>query len=167
MIGSAALHKAIVAAWSAAGLDAKFNTYWTTDSQSRYPVLNDTDATPGQEFPYCVYEIDDAPITVRMSGIDPDNTNIKQAIRDVPLHFMIYTKIDSDSETAKELAADLMEEVTKVFGGHPDTSPDGLTLDSGEHVITQYENDNAERQGDEEWQWTIDYIVKLDVPLAV
>lgn len=164
-VGSTDLHKAIVAAWDAANLDDEFNDVWSSDEQARYPALHQDEATPGQPFPYCVYEMPAGSIVARMTG---HSAGERHVIKDTPLHFRIYTKqIAGDSQTSKERGAELSEKVMETFGGHPTVSPDEITLDNGSHLITQYQTDYPVRMGDEEYQWNIDYTVKTDVPVAV
>lgn len=165
-VGIADLHRAIVAAWDTALLDAQFNAEWTTEEISRYPVLNDGEATPGQPFPYCVYELEEPDIVARMTG---HSSAERHAIMDTPLTFKVYSKqIAGDSSTSKQRAALLAEEIMKTFGGHPTVPPIGpMVMDNGSHLITQIQTDHSERVGDEEYLHTVDYVVKTDVPVAV
>ena len=105
-------------------------------------------------------------VTTRMSF---GGANRIREIRDVSVVFRIHARtVDGDSRTGKEIAADLAESITEVFGGHPTTNPTGtITLDNGNHLITDLLRDYGVRTGDDEWQWTLDYRFRLDVPVAV
>jgi hypothetical protein len=95
--------------------------------------------------------------------------NSQRHVRDLMVNFNIHaTEVDGSSQTAKEIAADLADEVMKVFGGHPTVSPTAeIDLDYGHHLITRYETDYGVRTGDHEFQWVIQYIFRVDVPVAV
>ncbi len=157
------LHKAVAALWVSTGLNASFNQYWEVANRTVFTVLNDGQAAPQQPTPYCVFEQSAGSTTARMSGVG----TINQEIRDIPWKFRIHAQlIDGDLRTAKEIAADLAELVLKVFGGHPDTPPQDLTLTNGNFLITQYQSDFGLRTDDDSHQWTIDYLFRLDVPVA-
>jgi len=164
-VAAAALHKAIQTLWNARGLDGEFNRYWSAANRTIYEVLNDGEAAPQQPFPYCVFVQEAGTTTVRMTG---HSTNEKHEIHDIPWEFRIHARvIDGNSQTAKEIAAALAEVIIQEFGGHPTMRPQPLTLDSGAHLITQYQNDFGIRTGDDEYQWTISYLFRLDVPVMV
>ena len=164
-VNTADLCKAINAAWDAAGLDAKFQAYWDAGvDASRWEILNDQQAAPGQPYPYCVMGEPAGTVVSRMSG----GVNHLRHVRDVNIRFDVYAKATGGS-TAKEVAADLAEEIMKVFGGHP-TDPAGtadLTLDNGKHLTTELDSDWCVRLGDDEYMWAVSYLFKLDVPVAV
>jgi len=165
MIGAADVHKAIVAAWNASDLDATFKALWDSGvTASEFPVLHDQEAGQGQPFPYAILEQTSSNTTDRMSG----GVASLREVRDITVTFHVHArKISGNSKTAKRHTADLAEEIMKVFGGHPTTSPTGtLSLDNGNHLTTLYVNDYGVRTGDDEYQWTIDYTVRIDVPLA-
>jgi hypothetical protein len=167
-IAAADLDKAIVAAWDAGGLNAVHTQYWSSDDAAAYPVLHDMEATPGQPFPYTVFEHSPGDITDRMSG---HSLTEKHAINDVPVSFRIHADqlpAGNQTKTAKELAAEVAEEIMKVYGGHPTVSPTGvIELDNGSHLITQYQTDYGVRTEDEVFMWVVSYIFRLDVPIAV
>lgn len=164
-IASEDLHKAIASLWSSSGLDATFKALWDSGvAESEWLSLNDQEAYPKQPFPYCVFEQSPGSTTDRMSG----GTDSLQEIRDIPWDFRVHARaIDGDSRTAKEIAADLNEEIMKVFGGHPTESPTDLILDNGNFLIAQYQNDYGVRTGDSEYMWIVSYVFRLDVPVAV
>lgn len=163
IVATADLYKAIVAAWVASGLNATFKAMWDNPADTSFPVLNDQEATPRQPYPYCVMDQPSGRVTSRMSG----GVGLQRNIRDVTMRFNIHT-LASGVMSAKEAAAYLAEEVMKVFGGHPTTPhTQTLTLDNGSWLITQYQNDFGVRTGDAEHQWVIEYIFRLDVPVAV
>jgi hypothetical protein len=164
-IGSADLRKAIVSLWDSSDLDEKFSDLWRSSIVvTEYLTLHDQEAGPKQPFPYCVFEQGAGDTTDRMSG---DKNTIRE-IRDLPCEFRCHArKRSGDTRTAAEIAAYLAEEVMKVFGGHPTEVPDDLTLDNGNWLITQYQNDYGIRTGDDEYQWIVSYLMRLDVPITV
>lgn len=163
-VATADLHKAIARVWAASTLNAQFQALRPTTDQN--PVLCDGEAAPGQSLPYCVMEQEKGETVARMSG---HSVLENHEYRDIPWEFRIYARsVDGDSRSSKQIAADLAAEVLKVFGGHPTVPPTGvITLDSGEHVRTQYQHDTASRIGDDEWMWTIRYEFEVDVPVAL
>ncbi len=164
LAGTSELHEAINEAWDASTLDADFVVLWDAGQSDEFAVLNDGGAAPEQPFPYCVFEQTEGTVDARMSG---DATSIRE-IRGVPWRFKVYARKESgDDRTAKKIAADLIEKIMKVFGGHPTTAPDPLTLDNSNHLITQYVSDFGLREDDEIHSWTVNYTFVLDVPVEV
>lgn len=162
-IGADDLHKAIKTVWDAQSLDDQFTAYWTSDEQSRFIVLNENEAAPNQPWPYCTYEQEVGITTARMSG---HSITEKHEIRDIGWFFRVHArKRTTSTKDGKQIAAEIAEEIIKVFGGHPTVSPQNLTLDNGSFLIAQYQNDFSLREGDEEWLWTIQYMFRLDVPV--
>lgn len=165
-VASADILKAINTAWDASTLDATFQALWDSGvTASQYEVLNDQEAPPAQPFPYVVMNQTSQNTTGRMSG----GASALREIRDLSVTFNVHARaVSGDSRTAKEIAAAMAEEVLKVFGGHPTASPTGtLKLDNGNHLITQYQSDFGVRTGDDEYQWVINYVMRVDVPVAV
>ena len=68
-------------------------------------------------------------------------------------------------DSQKVVAATLSEEIMKVFGGHPTVRPTALTLSNGNHLLTTYQNDFGLFEGEDEYSWTVNYLVKVDVPV--
>lgn len=163
-IGTADLAKALNTAWDASALDALFQALRAAAVvDAEFPVLNEQMAGGEQPFPYCIFEIGSGTTTTRMSKATNDNWET----RDVPVIFRVHTTdVDGDARTAKEIAAHLIEEIMKVFGGHPTQVPTGaITLDNGNHLVATYQNDFAIREGEDNYVWTVDYLFKLDVPV--
>lgn len=160
-VGSADVIAAVVVSWDEANLDEDFTGNWASGDVDNYPVLHDAEAGPKQPFPYCIFVLGALSVVSRMSGMD---TN-RREIRDVPLEFHIHAKATS-ADDAKTVAAGLAEAVMAQFGGHPSELPGDLTLANGNALITQYTNDFGIRTGDDEYQWNINYILKVDVPVA-
>ncbi len=155
-VGTADLQKAIVTAWNASGLNPLFEALG-----GESPILQDQEAIPTQAYPYCVLNQPTVNTNMRMS-----NTTGSRHIRDILQSFSVFAKVvTNDSRTPKELAAYLADEIMKIFGGHPTVAPTGLTLDNGKHVITQYEDELGIRLGDDQYQWNIDYLFQVDVPV--
>ena len=160
-VATADLHKAINTAWDASGLDALFIALGGVT-----PILNDQEATPAPtSFPYCILEQTSGTTTDRMSG---DADSIRE-VRDISVTFNIHAGlVNGNDRTPKEIAANLAEELMKEFGGHPTIAPAAsITLDNGNHLITQYQTDYGVRSGDDEYLWVVEYIFRLDVPVMV
>jgi hypothetical protein len=155
------LHKAVAALWTSSGLEASFESHWA--STTDHVTLNDGEAAPGTPFPYTVYDAPEPEIVARMSG---HSTNEKHHIRDLPFIFRVFAQ-QTSTKSAKELASELAGEIMAVFGGHPTTSPTAMTLDNGVVLIGQYQSDYGVKVDDEVHQWIVDYIFKLDIPVAV
>lgn len=164
MIASADVHKAVNAVWDASTLDATFKALWA-NSTDEFPVLHDQQAAPSQPFPYAVLEQTSSLTQARMSG----GVAALREVRDLTVTFHVHARaVGGDARTAKRIAADLAEELMKVFGGHPTVAPTGaVALDNGKHLITTYQNDFGVWTGDDEYRWTVEYQVRVDVPVMV
>lgn len=161
-VGIAELHNAIYSIWSTSDADAAVRTAW--GGTTGYPTLHDGEATPGQPFPYVIFEIGSLSVTSRMSGREACK---KQQIQDVPVTFRIHAE-QSVAKSAKENAITIAEEVLKVFGGHPTTPPTAINdMTYGAHLITQRLNEYGLRTGDTTYLWTIEYGFRLDLPVAL
>ena len=165
-IGSADVQKSVVTVWNNSTLNTTFQNLRASGTvDSEFPVLNDQEALAGHVFPYCVFQFFDSFTTDRMSSV---NANKIREIRDVPVEFRVFARaVSGDSRTAKEIAAFLVEEIMSVFGGHPEDSPTTPSLDFGNFLIAQYQNDSGLRLGDDEYQWTVSYLCRADVPVGV
>lgn len=164
-IGNADLWKAIAAAWGTYELDAPFKAYWTAAQRTQFPALNDTEAEAAAPHPYCVLEIDKSRVDSRSSAASGSSGT--RHIRDVPVDFTVYAKQASGS-SAKAIAAALVEEITKVFGGHPTVAAriDGYSMDNGNILIFQFDTDYGIRIDIENYEWHVSYNARLDVPVA-
>jgi len=161
-IGSADIQKVIKAAWDTASLDDKF-----TDLGGSTPVLNYGEATPEQDQPYCVWDYASPDVETRMTG---GSATLNREIRNGSLKFDVHAKpIDGESRGSSEIAAYLIEEIMKVFGGHPETNPTAeYALAAGNFLNMQYTRDYCVRSGDNNnYQWTLEYQVTVDVPVAL
>ncbi len=165
-VAAAGIHKAINTIWDSTSLDGPFTNLWVDGiTDSDYQVLNDGAAGPAQPMPYCVFEQSAGSTVARMTG---STRNIKREIQNVPFEFRVHARTkDGDSRTAKEIAAFLVEEIMKVFGGHPTVTPSVLTLDQGNSLLVQYQSDYGVRTGDDEYQWIVSYNILVDSPVAV
>jgi len=164
-VASADLDKAINAVWDASTLDTLFQALHKSDvSASQWSILNNDEASPKQPFPYCVYSLRPSATTTRMSA----KAGFLWEIRDIVCEFRVHArKVSGDSRSAKQIAAYLVEEIMKIFGGHPTQAPTDLELDNGNFLITEYQNDMGLRTGESEYQWGVTYLFRLDVPVAV
>jgi len=157
-VGTADLQKAIVTVWNASSLNGVFVALGGV-----VPVLRDQEMVQGQAYPYCVLPQALVNTNTRMSST-VDNAN--RHVRDITQSFNIHASVvDGDDRTAKEIAAYLVEEVMKVFGGHPTEVSTPLVLDNGNHLITQYQREVPVRTGDDQYQWNIEYNFRIDVPV--
>lgn len=164
-VAAADLVKAVNTLWDASRLNEEFNQHWDAEDVAGYPTLNDGEATPGGPWPYCVYEQGASDTTVRMSSL---SSNLKLEIHDVPWTFRVHAKIvDGDASTAKQVTADLVEEILAVFGGHPTEGPQPLVLDHGNFLLSQHQTDYCIRTGDDEFMWIITYIFRVDIPVRI
>lgn len=164
-VAAADLHKAVNTAWDNASLDGKFTALWDSDvTASEYEPLNDGEGDPSLPMPYCVFEQSAGNTSSRASAYG----SYLREIRDISWEFRVHARtISGDTRTPKEIAAYLIEEIMKVFGGHPTQAPTGLTLDNGNFLIAQYQNDYGIRTGDDEYEWIVAYVFRIDVPVAV
>jgi len=162
-ISTAALHKAIMTVWNDSGLDTTFKALWPSGTEtSQFYTLHDQEASPGHPWPYAVFDQMAVSVVNRMS----DDSNRKE-VRDTTFAINVYAReVVGDSRTAKAIAATLVEEVMKFFGGHPTESPSDLVLENGNYLITQYLNDFGDRIGDEEYRWMVVYSIRTDIPVA-
>lgn len=167
-VGSADIVKAFVTSWNASTLDVTFKALWNSSKEaSHYVVLHDQEAAPGQPFPYCV--IGDGVQSAVVTRMGTKSANQKREIRDTPITFNVLARqVSGDSRTAKEIAAYLVEEIMKIFGGHPtDRAWANIVLDNGEFLITQYDTDYGMYLDDEEYRWVLRYNVRANIPVAV
>ena len=167
MSGTIDLCKGINRAWDASSLEATFKSYWNDPTESEFYVFNDQEAPAEQPSPYVVMGQPMQGPPSRQSG--GGVATKKRETRDVEINFNVHVEIDADGAySAKELAGDLAGKIMAVFGGHPTISPTAvIALDNGEHLITQYQNDYGIKTGNDEYQWVIVYLFRIDVPVAV
>ncbi len=164
-VASADLHQAINTLWNAHNLDWRFKVQWEESLRTQFTSLNDQEAPPSQPFPYCVYEVSPSFTATRMSGADDVEGRLE--IRDVPVSFRVHSKqVVGNSDTAKKLAADLVEQILLIIGGHPTIKPKNLILDNGSVLIAQYQTDFGVFTDEQEYSWVVNYIFRLDVPVA-
>ncbi len=160
-VGTADIHKAISAVWNASTLNSAF-----TDLGGGTPVLNFNEAKPKQSQPYTVWSFDNPTVETRTTG---GSATLNREIRNGSLRFDVHSKpVSDDSRGAKQIAGHLIEEIMKVFGGHPTENPSAaFSLDNGELLIVQYTRDYCIRTGNNNYQWTLEYQVLVDVPVAL
>ena len=164
-VTTADLQTALWAAWTAGELPAKFTVLWDVADVTGFTTLHDQEASPGQPFPYCVLDQLRPATLDRMTGA----AGYLQEVRDVTLLLHIYAdEVTGDSRSAKQIAAYLAEEVMKVFGGHPITAAtQTLTLTSGGTLLVLYQNDFGIRLDADKWEWQLEYLLKVDVPVRI
>lgn len=161
---NADFNEALVTAWGNSTLDTIFKSYWASTDRSEFVALHDKEATAAQPFPYAIFEIGTPNTVNRMSSGDATH---RRETRLIPVTFKIYSReIPSSGKSAKVLAKDLLEEVVKIFGGHPVTAPIGLTLTHGEVLQSTYKDDFSAKLDDQIFQWDVNYEFLVDVPVA-
>ena len=164
-VGSADLHKAVRNVWVASGLDAEFKKNWDEADRDEFDALNDQAGMAGQPFPYCIFEQEPSSVVSRDSG---HSDTEKHEHRLIPWVFRVHAKqIATSSETAKETAARLIGFIMQKYGGHPEASPLDITLDNGSVLLAQYQSDIGIRTGDKEYQWNLNYLFLVDVPVIL
>jgi len=171
-VGSADLWSAIYTAWQASGLDSLFRARWSTAGKSNidYLTLNDGDDGPQPPLPYCVAELSSSSTKTRMSWvgsrINGVNTFPSREFREAMLTLSVHTGPYGGS-SAKATAAYLVEEVMKVFGGHPSVSAGALSLSNGSMLLCQFQSDSLEREPQNRYQGMLIYRLLADVPVAM
>ena len=159
-VASADVYTAINTAWDTRDLEDVFKALWDSSLVDSYSALNDGEAAPKQPMPYCVLEADATTTTDRMSG----PVGSLREVRNVPIRFNIHAiAVEGDDRSPKELAGDLAEEIMKVFGGHPTTTPESLSLSNGNHLWTEFVSDYGVLDDENEYHWIINYLVKVDL----
>jgi hypothetical protein len=170
VIGVADLHTAIMSAWNDAGLTAKFKALWAaSEDADSTPALHDQSAAGSKAiFPYCVLETAPEHVSARMTAsVDAfgEEEAGKRRIADTQITFNTHVdRVAGDGRSTKEICAYLMEEIVKVFGGHPTVPPVELTLANGSHLLTQYQDSNLIRTEQYKYRGLVRYKIKLDVP---
>lgn len=158
------LHKAINDLWDSSSLDNEFKSLWDSSiSAADFVVLHDQEASPGQPFPYCIFEQSKRSKPERMSAGSAGLAEIAE----VPWEFRIHARtIAGDSRTAKEIANELTDKIMEKFGGHPTIAPQALMLTNGCVLSVTYDNDYGIRTGEDEYEWRLQYIIKVESLVA-
>ena len=154
--------RAVAVLWGTSGLDSHFTRYWTTAEIADYLVLMDEEAAPTQAWPYCVYE-SVASTTLRRSSASKPQKN-RQEVNEDTLRFHVFAK-DVDEKSAKALCSDLVDEILKVFGGHPDEYQRGLPLQNGSVINQEYNQTILVREDEEIWKATVIYTISYELSL--
>lgn len=157
------LDKAINAVWDDHGLDWAFKKYWVEEKRIQYLSLDETEAMAGTPMPYCVYSLTDRSVVSRMTK--PTDADGRQEIHNSQLAFNIFARV-IDNKSAKDIAAELAEEILKRYGGHPVDTPQNLVLETGKIISVAYQTDFGSRQDDHAHMWTVRYMIKTDEPMA-
>ena len=160
------LHAAIMSAWNGSGLNARFKGYWPAADTAEFPVMHDTEATPAQPFPFCVFEVQEGRSLSRMSSSGVAAGRMEQW--EIPWELTIQARSFSNRTTksAKQIASELADEVLMVFGGHATVIASELSITTGAVIQTQLQNNFGIREGSQEHSWHIKYKTLLDVPVA-
>lgn len=161
------LTQALIDCWNQASVDSRFTDFWPSAKNSAlYSVLSDTEASPGQPFPYVVFEQGTTLVETRTSS----NTTSKfNRIQRTSVTFTVHTNASTSlgGKSAKERAADLAEVVMYVYGDTPTVDQRILDFEVGAHILTQYQNDFPVRTGDEEFSWVVNYDFVYNIPVVL
>ena len=162
MIGSAAIEKAIVALWSSSGLDTLLKSYWVAADRSKFLSLIADMGEGDHPFPYCIIEI----AKPFQSAQSSDGNESLRTLWNVPLTLRVHTKKITTGAAARAVAAILMDEIAKVYGGHPAVKNQiaGTQLDYGHILGSQFLGDFAIREDLENVAWQLQYNLQTDVP---
>lgn len=160
------LHAAIMSAWNGSGLNAQFKSYWNAADTAEFPVMHDTEATPAQPYPFCVFDIKEGRNISRMSSAGASPGRVEHW--EIPWELRIQARSFSNktSKSAKLIASELADEVLSVFGGHATVAAAELTITTGAVIQTQLESNFGIREGSQEHSWHIKYKTLLDVLVA-
>jgi hypothetical protein len=161
-VTNADLQTAVHAQWDALELDNLFRVYWDEDDRDEFVPLYDSMAAPDQPFPYCIYKCEEGNTTARMSS---ESDTGRYEIRDIPWAFVVYARRFGE-HAAKDIAIALVTALLAAFGGHPTIAPQTPLLTHGGVLLAQYQGDYGEPVGEDEYRWTINYIFRLDTPVA-
>ena len=167
MTSTADLHRAVSTIWNDSSLNNEFKSYWDEAKRDTFTVLHDGQAGPSQPFPYCVFSQSPGQTETKMSGKTSARREIRRLVLDFTVHARRYSY--SPAKSAKMIASELIEEMMKVFGGHPTVLPRNLpALTNGYILQVTYVNDQAIRVDgqDDEYTWKLQYTFQLDVPVA-
>lgn len=162
MINAIDIHRAVTKLWDDQGLDGFFKERWSVTDASNHIVLLDSEASPGQPFPYCVFDAGRPAVQDRSSAAN-QSINLRET-REIAFNFNVHAK-QHGITPAKILAAELIEKIIEVFGGHPTKKAKTLCLTHGGVLLCQYQTDFGIKTGDQEWQWVVEYMILYDVPV--
>ena len=164
MIGSAAIEKAIVALWSSSGLDTLLKSYWTVADRDKFLTLIADMGEGDHPFPYCILQLEKP----TQSSQSSDGNETLRTLWDVPLTLRVHTKKIVNGPSARAVAATLMDEIAKVYGGHQTVKSQlvGIQLDHGHILGSQFLGDFAIREDLENVAWQLQYNLQTDVPAA-
>lgn len=159
------LEALIQSTWTLTDLDSIFRDYHQdVDDPSEFPVLNDTDASPGHPMPYCVFEAEPNPTVIMRTTAS--NVKMKRYIQDDLCRFVVHARSTSEL-SAKELSSLLVDEIKKIFGGHPEIPPMVFPpLGIGNLLLVQYQSDWGVRTGENQYSWVVRYLFRTDNPVT-
>lgn len=157
------LHQGIVGLWNSSGLNAEVKKQWEEAQRDTYPALHEGMATPGNPFPYVIWEHISGDIISRDSGI---NDGVQRHVRDYFIEFRVIAQ-NTASKSAKKRASELADLIMQKYGGHPSVKPQEIVTTSCGVSIVQYLNDFPARLDDEQYSWTIQYNFRVDSPVKI
>lgn len=154
--------QAVPALWETSQLDRHFTQYWTDDQIDEYLVLGDEEAAPTQPWPYCVFESIPSSTLRRSSASTPQRN--RQETNEDTLRLHVFAK-DIDSKSGKLLCSELVDEILKVFGGHPDEVHRDIPLQNGCVINQEHRQTILQKEDEEIWKATIVYSVTYELSL--
>lgn len=164
-VSLADFNRGLVTLWNSTGLNNAFKAFWSGASLTEFKALEDQEARPGQPWPYCVVMINTPSTITRMSGRETAKQRFET--RELDVEFRVHAReMTGIDKSAKTIASELVEEILKVFGGHPTEEPQTVEMTHGAVLQATYLNDVALRDGDNEYHWIVRYQFTLDVPVA-
>ena len=128
--------------------------YWPADKQDKFLALNDELARARTPFPYVIYESSEPIIKGHSSG---SRAWLEQQYQDVPIQFRVHAK-PANGLSGRKIAIELAKEIMGAF----DPGTDRLDLAPDVHLTTVAQGDFHVREGDDEWLWVVQYLIRLD-----
>lgn len=179
-VGAADIRRSLITLWNENDLDSGFKEWWLDSEKEDFTVFFTDVASPHQPSPYCVLHFKEAVKSVLMTS----NPNFRE-VREVQVGFRAYsdnipirdTPVEDGllgdiigSESAGSVLSSQIEEIMKVFGGHPTVSPQIPVLSNGNTLQLQYLNDFFRKtkasESDKSGVWELNYEVMVDVPMV-
>lgn len=148
------LHEAIETHWNESGLAQRFQDEWSDADNTTHKSLWDGDVTGRPFGPYCAYEFGTPSLVHRDSGTSRTTDN---ETWDVPLQLRVHAQ-DKDGISAKTRAINLAKNVAEKF----DKWTPRLRDTSDRHVTTFRNPDFGTPEGEREYVWTLQYLIRID-----
>lgn len=180
--GSGEVRRAIIDRWNESNLDDGYTQWWTQEQIDASIALTLDPPPAGTPFPSCALDFDPGRVVSRMSS----DSDFKREVREYRIAFKVYSLNfspavlealghevgDPNIPTVAELAQERIEDIIRVYGGHPTESPLPLTIQNGNVLQVRYDSDAIKELYDSENTsigiiWRAEYSIWVDVPVAV